>query len=221
MIGCLRCIDKYPEEHIELPSDQSSSYQRSTVCAAKANNGETSSAHGEEFPRNDFYLTGILAHADKITINRRCYSKETLVREVQRYHQELILPGNAFGELTHPNITSSSFQSLNPSAVSHQIMAVWWKGDELHGLIRLLDTASGRRAARLLEAGQHLGASSRSWTSLVPDADSGTDIVQDDMHLITFDLTPRPASGSFLRPLPRHLIPTVQSRIQSCCKMQL
>ena len=66
-----------------------------------------------------------------------------------------------------------------------QIMAVWWRGDQLHGLIRLLDTASGRRAAQLLLAGQHLGASSRSWTSLVPDANSGTDIVQDDMHLIT------------------------------------
>ena len=66
-----------------------------------------------------------------------------------------------------------------------QIMAVWWKGNELHGLIRLLDTASGRRAARLLETGRHLGASSRSWTSLLPDASSGNDVVQDDMHLIT------------------------------------
>jgi len=64
-------------------------------------------------------------------------------------------------------------------------MAVWWRGNQLHGLIRLLDTASGRRAAQLLEAGRQLGASTRSWTSLAPDAQTGALVVQDDMHLVT------------------------------------
>lgn len=64
-------------------------------------------------------------------------------------------------------------------------MAVWWRGNQLHGLVRLLDTPSGRQAMQMVTAGRQLGASMRSWTSLVSDASSGAHIVQDDMHLIT------------------------------------
>ncbi|EIE24298.1 hypothetical protein COCSUDRAFT_62800 [Coccomyxa subellipsoidea C-169] len=121
----------------------------------------------------------------------QAFTREILVREVQRFHGESILSGKAFGELTHPCYTSKSFCSLNAPAVSHQIMAVWWRGNQLHGLIRLLDTASGQRAAQQLAAGRQLGASLRSWTSLVPDARSGAHVIQDDMHLITVAFVPR------------------------------
>jgi hypothetical protein len=66
-----------------------------------------------------------------------------------------------------------------------QIAAVWWTGNTLHGLIRLLDTAAGGRARALLAAGARLGASARSWSSLALDERSGTIVVQPDMRLIT------------------------------------
>jgi len=66
-----------------------------------------------------------------------------------------------------------------------QILAVWWKGGTLHGLIRLLNTEAGQHAKRLLCTGYKLGASSRCWTSLETDAAAGAATVQEDCTLIT------------------------------------
>lgn len=66
-----------------------------------------------------------------------------------------------------------------------QVLAVWWAGDDLHGVIRLLGTHTGRQAAQLLSSGHRLGASARCWTSLEPHAASGGHLVQSDCRLIT------------------------------------
>ncbi|KAK9906428.1 hypothetical protein WJX75_001691 [Coccomyxa subellipsoidea] len=85
---------------------------------------------------------GVLADADSVNHNKRLYRKETLLREVQRFHLEEILPGKAFGELTHPCYTSKAFRTIITSTASHQVMAVWWRDNQLHGLVRTTCTSS-------------------------------------------------------------------------------
>jgi hypothetical protein len=63
---------------------------------------------------------------------------------------------------------------MSPPCRPLQVLAVWWQGPALHGIMRLLETPAGRLAALLLADGQHLGASMRCWTS-----------VQHDCQLIT------------------------------------
>ena len=65
-----------------------------------------------------------------------------------------------------------------------QVLALWWQGHALHGVLGLLDTPAGRLAAALLSSGQRLGASLRCWTSLQHES-SGASVVLDDCQLIT------------------------------------
>ena len=48
--------------------------------------------------------------------------QEVLVREAQRYHEQHILQGTAFGELSHPSYSAANFRELDEAAISHQAM---------------------------------------------------------------------------------------------------
>ena len=49
-----------------------------------------------------FEVEGILQRAVAKNQNGRTYSKEILLRESERYTEEFVKVGNAFGELDHP-----------------------------------------------------------------------------------------------------------------------
>ena len=76
---------------------------------------------------------------------------------------------------------SDSHQDCTPA----QVLAMWWQGQALHGVVGLLDTPAGHAAAVLLSSGQRLGASLRCWTSLQRSQGSDASIVQDNCQLIT------------------------------------
>lgn len=68
---------------------------------------------------------------------------------------------------------------------SLQVLAVWWMGDALHGVVALLNTPAGQLAAQLLRDGHRLGASARCWTSLEHTYSIDAFVTQDDCLLIT------------------------------------
>jgi hypothetical protein len=86
---------------------------------------------------------GIFARADTKNNNKRVYPKYILKREVAKYEAAHILRGTALGELDHPNYASQYFKCLNLPNVSHQVLDVEWKGDQLWGTIEILQTPSG------------------------------------------------------------------------------
>ncbi|KAK9818008.1 hypothetical protein WJX72_005645 [[Myrmecia] bisecta] len=147
------------------------------------------------------FLSGVFAQANTVTKNKRIYPKAVLQQEVLRFYKSHVVPGTAFGELDHPSYRSATFQQLHCATLSHQVLALWWRGDELYGIAEVLDTPAGRLARELYMRGYCFGASSRGWSSVAPEVD--VKVVLDDLQLITFDLATNPASGAYLFPVSK------------------
>ena len=143
-----------------------------------------------------FVVQGVLQRAGAKNQNGRVYPRQILERECQRYQQEYIDQHRALGELDHPE---SSVVNLNN--VSHNILKIWWKNDDLMGAVQILDTPSGKILKELFKAGITLGISSRGLGSVKELRSEGVVEVQDDFELICWDFVSNPSThGAFMRP---------------------
>lgn len=145
---------------------------------------------------------GIFARADTKNNNKRIYPQYLLKREVDKFEREHIAKGTALGELDHPNYASRYFKCLNLPNISHQVLEVFWKGDQLWGSIEILPTPSGLLLWELYSQGIKLGVSSRGWASLRTDHKKKCVFVDDDFELITFDFVTEPSTkDAYLVPI--------------------
>tara|TARA_B100000287_G_scaffold389731_1_gene400035 strand:- start:83 stop:688 length:606 start_codon:yes stop_codon:yes gene_type:complete len=132
-------------------------------------------------------LSGKLQEADAKNGNGRKYPKHILEREMKNY-QKLIDERRALGELDHPEDSV-----INLKNASHCVTEVWWKGPEVHGKIKVLNTPSGRILQELVKEGIKLGISSRGLGSVKEE--KGNTIVEDDFQLICFDMVSEPSTN--------------------------
>jgi hypothetical protein len=132
-------------------------------------------------------LSGTLQRANAENQNNRIYPRPILEREVDKYH-EMIGENRALGELDHPDNAV-----VNLANASHLIKDVWWEGDDLKGVVEILDTPAGSILKSLIESGVKLGISSRGLGSTQKNS-NGKDIVQDDFQLVTFDFVSNPST---------------------------
>lgn len=154
-----------------------------------------------------FVVQGVLQRAGAKNQNGRIYPKNILARECQRYQTEYIDQHRALGELDHPE---SSVVNLNN--VSHNVLKIWWNGDDLHGAVQILDTPSGKILKELFRAGITLGISSRGLGSVKELRNEGTVEVQEDFELICWDFVSNPSThGAFMR--PTHMNESVNKNI--------
>jgi len=143
-----------------------------------------------------FIVQGVLQRAGSKNQNGRIYPKHILERECQRYDQEYISQHRALGELDHPE---SAVVNLNN--VSHNILKIWWEGNDLLGAIQILETPSGKILKELFKAGITLGISSRGLGSVKELRSEGTVEVQEDFELVCWDFVSNPSThGAFMRP---------------------
>jgi len=143
-----------------------------------------------------FIVQGVLQRAGAKNQNGRIYPKHILERECKRYVTEFIEQNRALGELDHPE---SSVVNLNN--VSHNILKIWWSGDDLMGTVQVLDTPSGKILKTLFKEGITLGISSRGLGSVKELYKEGAVEVQDDFELIAWDFVSNPSThGAFMRP---------------------
>jgi hypothetical protein len=143
-----------------------------------------------------FVVKGVLQRAGAKNQNGRVYPRNILERECRRYQQEYIEQHRALGELDHPE---SSVVNLNN--VSHNVLKIWWNGDDLMGVVQVLDTPSGKILKELFKAGITLGISSRGLGSVKELRSEGVVEVQDDFELICWDFVSNPSThGAFMRP---------------------
>ena len=156
----------------------------------------------ESIKNNDgrLIVKGILQRADAKNQNGRVYPRETLVREAKKYAQVQIKERRALGELDHPD---SSVVNLNN--VSHNVLEMHWKGDDLVGTVEVLGTPAGNILKELFKSGIKLGISSRGLGSVeeISEGEDGepTVKVQPDFELIAFDFVSNPSThGAFLSP---------------------
>ena len=143
-----------------------------------------------------FIVQGVLQRAGAKNQNGRVYPKRILQRECLKYQKEYIDQHRALGELDHPE---SSVVNLNN--VSHNVLKIWWEGDDLKGTVQVLDTPSGKILKSLFKAGIVLGISSRGLGSVKESIAEGTVEVQEDFELICWDFVSNPSThGAFMKP---------------------
>ena len=144
-------------------------------------------------------VSGVLQRAEAKNQNGRVYPKETLMREAKKYSESFIKERRALGELDHPD---SSVVNLNN--VSHNVLGMEFKGDDLVGRVEVLGTPAGNILKELFKSGIKLGISSRGMGSVkeVMGEGEGTLEVQPDFELIAFDFVSNPSThGAFLSPV--------------------
>jgi hypothetical protein len=143
-----------------------------------------------------FEVEGVLQRAGSKNQNGRIYEYELLKREADKYIEEFVKVGNAFGELDHPE---SAIVSLKNA--SHVVKELYWKGEDLMGRIELLNTPAGNIVKEIVKAGHTIGISSRG-TGSVQQTNEGYLEVQDDFELVCWDFVSNPSThGAFMNPV--------------------
>lgn len=123
------------------------------------------------------YIMGIFSTAEVKNNNGRRYKKELLVRESDKFVAEKVATKTGFGELMHP-----AGPDINLDKVAILIETLEWKGSDLYGKAKILNTPMGKIAKELVKEG-NLGISSRGLGTV---SESG--YVNEDFNLITYDL---------------------------------
>lgn len=145
-------------------------------------------------------VKGVLQRANAKNHNGRVYPREILKREIDRYIAEFVDQNRALGELDHPESAE-----VNLANASHNIIKIWWEGDDVMGLIEILPTPSGNILKNLLLSGITVGISSRgvgSVREMFSEDKSQFSQVQEDFELTAFDFVSNPSTqGAFMRPV--------------------
>ena len=149
-------------------------------------------------------VEGVVQRADAKNGNGRVYPKDTLEREIQKYKDTYIKENRALGELDHPESPI-----INLKNVCHNILELWWQGDDVMGKIEILPTPSGNILKALLLAGITVGISSRAMGSVKQIGE--TVEVQDDLDIVCWDFVSTPSTqGAFMEVVSEGLNHTQQ-----------
>ena len=136
---------------------------------------------------------GVIQRAGVKNHNGRIYEQEILEREIKKYINGPVKEKRALGELDHPE---SSVINLNN--VSHNIVEVTMKGNDVHGIVEILTTPSGNILKELFRCGVTVGISSRGMGSVQENSD-GILMVQEDFDLLCFDFVSTPSTpGAYM-----------------------
>jgi hypothetical protein len=145
-------------------------------------------------------VSGVLQRAEAKNQNGRIYPTEVLQKAVKTYEENFIKQKRAMGELDHPES-----EVVNLKNVSHNVVRVWWEGQDLMGEVEILTTPSGNILKELLKCGIILGISSRGSGS-VKKVNENTVRVDEGYELIAFDFVSNPSTfGAFMYTEPRSL----------------
>ena len=139
---------------------------------------------------------GIIQRAGVKNHNGRIYEQKILEREIKKYIDGPVREKRALGELDHPD---SSVINLNN--VSHNIVEVTMKGNDVHGVVEILTTPAGNILKELFRCGVTVGISSRGMGSVQENSD-GILMVQEDFDLLCFDFVSTPSTpGAYMTPM--------------------
>ena len=136
-----------------------------------------------------YAIEGIFMQAETKNRNGRIYPKGVMESALNKYTTEQVSKGRAVGELNHPE-----GPTVNLDKVSHKIESLDWKGNDVVGKARILETPMGQIVQGLLEGGVNLGVSTRGMGSL--SRGNGAMVVQPDFMLNAVDIVQDPSAPS-------------------------
>jgi hypothetical protein len=134
-----------------------------------------------------FIARGEFARTNKATSNKRLYKEDLWRREIGRMNEGMS-DRRVYGELDHPSDGRTKLQR-----VSHLMTNLRIEGSQVIGEAEIMDTPNGRILKAILAGGGKVGVSSRGYGSTKTLAD-GTEEVQEDFQLHTFDFVADPAT---------------------------
>jgi hypothetical protein len=109
---------------------------------------------------------------------------------------------------------TSKHPVVNLKNVSHLITDIWADDEVIFGKIEILPTPMGNIARNLIESNVKVGISSRALGSVRSRGDA--DIVQDDLHLICWDLVSEPSTpGAYMMREAKEVDPRILNKIFS------
>lgn len=101
---------------------------------------------------------------------------------------------------------SGNSEVVNLKNVSHNVISMQWRGDDLVGRIEILTTPSGNILKELFKNKIKVGISSRGMGSLKKGVTEGTTVVGDDYNLVCFDFVSNPSTQeAFMNPVQGQL----------------
>lgn len=136
-----------------------------------------------------YYIEGIFAQAEQKNRNGRVYPKAIMESAIGKYVNDQVSKGRAVGELNHPE-----GPTVNLDKVSHKIESLEWKGNDVVGKAKILDTPMGMIVQGLLDGGVGLGVSTRGMGSLMQQ--NGAMVVKGDFLLNAIDIVQDPSAPS-------------------------
>jgi hypothetical protein len=135
-----------------------------------------------ESKAKDPFIVGIYSSAELKNNNGRVYKRNILEREIKKV-EEKTKNGTLWGELGHP-----PNPEINPDRIAILTQKLEWKGNDVFGKSKVLDTPMGMIARTLTKEGK-MGISSRGLGTVAED---GT--VNEDFNLICWDMVTDPSN---------------------------
>jgi len=133
----------------------------------------------EKEGKKNYFIEGIIMQGDIVNRNGRMYPSNVLEKEVNRYNEQYVTKGRAYGELGHP-----AGPTLNLERASHMFKSLRREGNDFIGRAKIMDTPMGNIVKSLISEGASLGISSRGMGSIKENS-RGIMEVQGDFHLAT------------------------------------
>jgi hypothetical protein len=134
---------------------------------------------------SNLYVKGPFIGCNSVNKNKRMYKLDDTRTEVQRYINEMVLPGRAMGELNHP--TSAD---VNLERACHLVTELTEVNDYFVGKAKVLSTPTGQILRALINDGVKVGMSTRALGQLMENNDYN--LVQ-NMHLVAIDAVADPS----------------------------
>jgi hypothetical protein len=143
----------------------------------------------EKNGKKSYAIEGIFMQAETKNRNGRIYPRDVMEAAVDKYNTEQVIKGRAVGELNHPE-----GPTVNLDKVSHKIESLDWRGNDVVGKARILNTPMGEIVKGLLDGGVNLGVSTRGMGSL--QQSGGAMVVKSDFLLNAVDIVQDPSAPS-------------------------
>ena len=123
--------------------------------------------------------------AERVNKNKRMYPIDELRREVQRYNEEMVIPGRAMGELNHP-----ATADVDLERACHMVTDLYEDNNVFYGKSKVLSTPCGLIVRSLINDGVKVGMSSRALGTL--EEGSNHNVVR-NLKLVAIDCVADPS----------------------------
>lgn len=140
---------------------------------------------GDDNDGKKLWLSGVFVQGDVENANGRVYPRDEISRAVESIMKRIQEHGPVAGELDHPEGLMISGQN-----VSHAIHQMWMDGSNGLGKLLVINEGKGKIVRSMIEAGIHLGVSSRGSGSV-----DGRGHVS-EFDIVTVDIVMTPSAPS-------------------------